>query len=686
MVLAVAGDLTEKQLRAWAQESFGGDWGRPAFAGPVPRAVEPAAQARRVFLREDEVKEAYLHVSFPAVAVDHPDTPALDVLAMIAGQGEASRLNLDIKRKRQLVNDIYAYAYTPKDPGLVSLSLTLPAEKLSEALRESMRVLLGMRHVPVEEDELATVKGLMESEAIYQRETVQGLSRKLGFYEAGAGGIEAEARYYERVAQVTTEQLMQVAQKYLRPEHAIVTALLPKGTAFTEAHANEALDAAMRGTPHAAPKRKLAPAAPAAMRITSGLSRAGDGELIVEKLSSGATVVVRPEHAVPLFAMRATFLGGLRYETPANNGISTLVARLMTRGTATHDAEQISHLVDELAGSLSAQTGRNSVSLRGEFLSKHFQRAFHLFAECMNHPLFPAGELERERDLLLQDILTREDKPAGVAFELFHKTLYPTHPYRMPTSGEAESVRSLTSAVLADYHAKHLDPSQMTLSVVGDVKLDEVMAFAEQHFGKTRGKAAAPPAIPEEPPLPGPASAQKVLQRAQSHLVLGFRGARVTDPWRRGLEVLSSILSGQGGRLFIELRDKRSMAYSVSSYAVEGIDPGYFAVYIGTSPEKVDAALEGIRAELRKVCDAPVGADELARAKEHLIGTHEIGLQRNGARAAVLALDHCYGLGSRGFFDYAKEIAQVTAEHVQAAARQVVDFERSALSQVGPAT
>jgi zinc protease len=178
--------------------------------------------------------------------------------------------------------------------------------------------------------------------------------------------------------------------------------------------------------------------------------------------------------------------------------------------------------------------------------------------------------------------------------------------------------------------------------------------------------------------------AKKVLQRAQAHVVLGFQGARVNDPWRRSLEVLSSILSGQGGRLFTELRDKRSMAYSVGSYSVEGLDPGYFAVYIGTSPEKVDAALEGIRVELAKVRDAPVTQVELDRARQNLVGTHEIGLQRNGARAGLLALDTLYDLKLENFSHYAERISRVTAEDVQRVARRLIDFERSVQVTVGP--
>ncbi|MHB8873029.1 MAG: M16 family metallopeptidase, partial [Myxococcaceae bacterium] len=671
------------ELRAWVLDTFGGEWG--GRRGEVTaRASEPLVSAPRFHLREDPVKEAYLSLGFPIPAVDHDDAPALDLLAMIAGQGEASRLVLEVKRKKSLVNEIHAYAYTPRDPGIFVASLTAQPQHLEAALEETARVLSALRTTLVPADELATVKALVECEAVYQRETVQGLARKLGYYESAVGGIEREARYYERIAQVSAGELREVARRYVDFSRAVVTGLLPAGSPLDEAKARAALSKVSAETP-AAPAPRAPAAAPSPMRITAPLAaRRGDSRIHVEKLPGGAQVVVREESAVPLFAIRAVFPGGLRYETDEDNGLTTLLCRMLTRGTPDRDAESISRLIDELAGSLSGSGGRNSVSLRGEFLSRHFERAFALFSDCLSNPSFPEAELERERSLMLQDIATREDKPSGLCFELFARTLYQRHPYRLSMLGETAPVEKLKAEQLRAYHDQHMDPSQLTLCVVGDVSTDRVLALAHEAFGRARGKAAPPPEVPAEQAVEAPREARRTLARAQTHLVLGFHAAKVNDPWRRSLEVLSTVLSGQGGRLFIELRDKRSMAYSVSAFAMEGVDPGYFAVYMGTSPEKVDAALLGIRAELARLRDEPLPEDELERAKQNLIGTHEIGLQRNGARAAVMALDHCYGLGADRFLSYADEVAKVTAADVREVARRIIDPARAVLAVVGP--
>lgn len=679
IVLSAVGDVTEAQVREWANELLGGDWSRPAQPRRE-RPLEPTFDGVRVGLLTDDVKESWLHLAFQTPGVDHADAPALDVLAMLVGQGDSSRLSLEVKRKRSLVKDVNAWSWTPKEPGLFAASLVVSTPQVEAAFEATAQVLATMTATEVAQDELDTVKSLIEADAVYQRETVQGVARKLGSYESTMGGIEREAQYYEAISQVTTAKVREVAQRYLTFDRATVTGLLPKGTAFDEAIAKAVLARVAKERPAPLPARNLAASKP--LR-TVGSSRKEKPGVTVEKLPSGATLIVREERSVPLFSMRAAFQGGVRYETEATNGITSLLARTLTRGTASYEAEQISHLVDSLAGSLNAMGGRSSMSVRGEFLSKHFERGFDLFAEVLNRPSFPEAEVARERHLQLQDIAAREDRPSSVAFELFSKTLFTKHPYRLSLSGEKASVEALTPAMLKNFHATWFDPSRLTLAVVGDADTQAVLEAATKAFGQSRGTPLAP-SVPVEPLVEAPRQVKRTLAKAQSQLVLGFPGARVTDDWRRPLEVLSTLLSGQSGRLFIELRDKRSMAYSVSSTTLEGVDPGYFAVYMATSPEKVDAALAGMREELQKLKDVRVGDDELLRARRYLVGTQQIGLQRNGARAATMALDACYGLGPEKYLRYADEMESVTADDVLEVAHRVLDFGKETLVTVGP--
>jgi zinc protease len=682
MTLIAVGDVPLDSVRHWAEELLGGDWKRPR-APARQRAQEPARSGRRIHLVPDEAKEAWLNVSFAIPEANHEDVPALDVLAMLAGQGETSRLFRQVKRDARLVNEISSYAYTPVDPGLFGVGMTLPGEKVRPALTESLRALAQLATAPPTEEELGTIKALVESEAVYAREAVQGLARKLGHYETTLGGYEAEEKYHARVAALTPDAVWQVARRYLDFDTAVVTGLLPAGAQLTEGEVNAALDEARRAPGVTTPARRAQTVPAGAMPKLKG-SGPEAGKVSIETLPNGARLILREERATPLVAMRAAFVSGLRFETEENNGITTLLSRMLTRGTASLGAEEIQHVMDACAGSIAGAGGRNSVSLRAEALSRHFDRAFTLLADCLLDPAFPEDELERERSLVLQEIAAREDRPSSLAFDAFSRSLFQVHPYRMPQIGERVTVERLDAGQLRAHHRRFHDPSRMVLAIIGDVNRSEALDRARTLFGGAGEESSPLPEIAHESPPGERRRVHRTLARAQAHVVMGFQGLTLFDPDRHALEVLSTVLSGMGGRLFTELRDKRSMAYTVTSMAVEGIDPGYFAVYIGTSPDKREAAEAGMEAELQKVLDQPVTAAELDRAKAHLVGTHEIGLQRNAARAALLALDGVYGLGLDNFDHYDDHIQSVTAEDVLRVARRIIRLDRAVVAVVGP--
>ena len=545
MTLIAVGDVPLESVRAWAEELLGGNWERPRAPGRR-RPVEPPRPGRRVHLVPDEAKEAWLNVSFAIPAANHEDVPALDVLAMLAGQGETSRLFRQVKRAGRLVNEISAYAYTPVDPGLFGVGMTLPVEKVRPALTESLRTLAQLVAAPPSEEELATIKALVESEAVYGRETVQGLARKLGHYETSLGGFEAEERYHARVAALTPDAVREVARRYLDFDTAVVTGLLPAGAQLTEGEVHAALDEARREPGVTTPARRAETVPAAAKPKLKGIGPEA-GRIVVETLGNGATLLVREERTTPLVAMRAAFVGGLRFETEETNGLTTLLSRMLTRGTTTLGAEEIQHLMDACAGSIAGAGGRNSVSLRAEALSRHFDRAFTLFADCLLEPAFPEEELERERHLLLQEIAAREDRPTSLAFDAFSRALFQHHPYRMPQIGERATVERFTAEQLRAHHRRFHDPSRMVLAVIGDVDGAEVIERARTLFGAAGEGPQPVPTVAREAPPTERRRVHRELARAQAHVVLGFQGLTLFDPDRYALEVLSSVLSGMGG-------------------------------------------------------------------------------------------------------------------------------------------
>jgi zinc protease len=226
-------------------------------------------------------------------------------------------------------------------------------------------------------------------------------------------------------------------------------------------------------------------------------------------------------------------------------------------------------------------------------------------------------------------------------------------------------------AVLA-HHERLVKRSNLVIAVSGDVDPDAVARGLTDRLAALDGGAFARPAPPLEEPPREIRRAELIKDRAQAHLVIGFRGVSVDDEDRFALEVISQLLAGQSGRLFLELRDKQGLAYSVTASSVEGVAPGYFAVYIATAPEKLSAAREGLLGELRRLIDSEPRAAELEAARRHLIGNFAIDHQRNAVHAAQTSLNALYGLGADASRAYPDRIGAVSGKDVLRVAQRIV--------------
>jgi len=319
-------------------------------------------------------------------------------------------------------------------------------------------------------------------------------------------------------------------------------------------------------------------------------------------------------------------------------------------------------------------------------LSRYFRRAVDLLADVTLAPTFDARELEKQRRDALAAIARREDDLAGFAVDAFAATLYERHPYRLTTLGTPASVKRLARADLRRAWARLCVPGNMVLSVVGDVGTREAVAALRRAFGGMKPRAFERPRLPRETGPRAPKRREIHRDKAQAHLLFGFLGTTIENRDKYALEVMNTILAGQGGRLFVELRDRQSLAYSVTSFSLEGIDPGYVAVYMGTSPEKVRRAIAGVRRELERIRRETIPEEELERAKRHVVGSYEIDLQRATSRAANLGFNVLYGLGLEESRAYPEKILAVTSEDVRRVARKYLRMDRPVSVLVRPPT
>ena len=693
MTVVIVGDVEAKTAAAKVQELFGAmpRSPDPRAGGSARDAKEPAQTGLRITIHPAPIAESYLYLGFHTPAFASEDMAALDVLSVIAGMGESSRLVQRVRSEKQLVNKVWCYNYTPLDPGLFMVGAELVTVKAPEALSEVLRQVYLFKHQPVEPGELDKAKLQIESDADYSRETVQGQARKLGYFALLTGDPNYEAEYLKQVQAVTAEDLVRVANKYLMSNNLTLAALVPDkdakdfnpAKAEASVHRVDAEETAGQSASWA--EKETAPLPPAPVAAPAAEAKdLGVKEPVRFTLKNGIRLIVKERHDVPLVTIRAAFKGGVRFETKEDNGINNFIAQAVTEGTETRTAKQVHSQIEGMAASLDGFSGRNSLGVTLESLSKFFDPALELMADVIRHPSFPREEMDKARLIILSNIRTQKDLPQRVAMNNFRAALYPDHPYGLNLLGTEEVVQKLSPRQLKDYYFNLARPGNLVISVVGDVEAKAVKKRIEALFGDWTGEAEKPPEVPRAAPPTGIRTVNACMERNQANLVLGFPGTTLDNPDRYRLQVLNGILSSMGGRLFLILRDQQSLAYSVYAANEDGLDPGFIWVYIGTAPEKEETALNGILAQLQRIRTEPVTAEELERAKKSLIGGFEIDLQRNGNQASHLCFDELYGLGYRDSERFPERISAVTAEQVLKAAQTYFKLDAYVLSVVKP--
>lgn len=386
-------------------------------------------------------------------------------------------------------------------------------------------------------------------------------------------------------------------------------------------------------------------------------------------LPNGMAVIVRENPVAPVVTASLQVRAGSRFETPETAGITNFLVRTMIRGTARRSSTQVAETAEDLGGSLDASGEVESAEIRGEALARHWEELLGLIAEVVLEPSLLGEEIERERRLILSQIRTRAETPFSLSLDTLLKELYGSHPYAWHSLGLKSAVERLGRTELAAHYRAVFQVDRAVLAVSGQVSRERVVRTAERLFTKLPHSGArrvgAPPAAPS--------GGRRVLERPaqQAQILVGYLGPGLNDPAYPAVRVLGAVLgAGMAGRLFVELREKRGLAYSLGALTPFRTGPSFFVAYLGTAPENSAAAEAGLLAELEKVRQAPVSDEELARAKAYLLGSFALDRRTNARQAWHLAFFEVIGAGWDFSERYTRALEAVTTADVEAAAQR----------------
>lgn len=676
IVLVVAGDVDPERTLGLIERYYGGMPAGEPVHEPAPQ--EPERTGLRFREMAGDIVQSRIAWGWRTPGPLAAETPALDLLATVVGQGRASRLYRQV-REAGFVSSITAGNYTPMDVGVFAVSAEAEPRDVPAAVDATWAAIDELRRHGVDDAELERAKSLLEARFLRRLETMEGQANLLAEWQA-LGDWRLAGTYLDRVLAVTGDELRRAACRWLAPERANVLVYRPTTAPALGWRADDlaARLAAARPSGEAAaapPVPPPAPAAPAAVR--SPLTREGveDG-VHFYRLANGCRIVIKPRRASPLVSLGLFLRGGVAREPATRAGITGLVARVSLKGTERRTAAQLAAETEALGGAIVPAASADLLSWSLTVPSHHFARGLDLLLDAALHPAFPEEALERERKMALADLEQARDDMYRYPFRLFLEAAYEGHPYGYSLATTEAALRVLSADELREWHTRQVLDGGPWLIVVGDVdQPDEAAAAIAAELAALPPAPSAPP--PQRPAWPAaPRARVESRSKAQTAMVLAFPGPDRNDPALHAAEVLSNVLSGLGGRFFEELRGRRSLAYTVSASPFARTLAGAFVGYIATAPEREAEAREGLLEGFAHLREEPVTAEELARAQRYTIGAWQIRGQTNAAQLGDLADALLLGRGLAELREFEAAIGAVTAESILDLAHRCFDPQR----------
>ena len=671
-ILSIVGAIDLDDAERTVEKLYGPLADVAVLPNPGPR--EPSHTEFRYRELEGDITQTQLSFGWRTPGTLHPDTPLLELAGTMLGSGRGSRLYRAV-RERKLATSVSAYDYTPTELGVFVIHAEGPPEHTLGAARNVWAQLADVRANGFTSEELNRARQLFEARFIRRLETMEGQANFLAEWEA-LGDWQMGERELARLMTATADEVSDAVRRHLTEEAAGVIVYRPRDAQAiaTDAPAMRALLNDAGATP-LAPVPAPSPIAPAA--VGRARLELEEGRVRVYRTTSNVPILVMRRPGAPLLQLGVHVAGGATEEPASRAGLTSLLTRTSVKGTRTRSAAQIAEDGELLGGSVSGGTGAESFSWAISVPVRHADAALELLADVVQHPTFEPAALETERALAIADLEMLRDDMYRYPLRLLKASAFPRHPYGVPASGTEESLVSIDASEVREWHRARVLEGSSVIAIVGDVEPDEIAGIAAARFGELQWREVAPLSNPEWPAAP--AITVESRDKAQSALALAFPSPARGDDARIAAELLAGVASGLGGRFFDQLRDRQSLAYTVSAFTAEWRNAGMFISYIATGPEKEEVARAGLLAEFAKLREAPVTSAELAQAKEYAIGTHAIRSQSGGALLGELIDAWMFGRGLSEIDEHDERIRRVTASDMQEVANRY--FAENALVQ-----
>lgn len=408
-------------------------------------------------------------------------------------------------------------------------------------------------------------------------------------------------------------------------------------------------------------------------------------------LPSGLRVVSQAMPAARSASVVLLVPVGSRHEDDAHAGLSHLLEHLVFKGTRGHpEAGSLSQRIEGIGGSVNASTDRELTAFSAKVPAEHAGIALEAVRELALRPLLRRADLTAEKPVIVDEIRMYVDSPSDHVFTMFDDLLYPNHPLGREIAGTIGAVRRATHLAVVEHWRRSYRSDGLVLAVAGAIDHDAISDAAAEWAPdgpEDHADAVVPRARKLTSPRPARAGALRVGHRrlSQANLCIGMPGVARDDPDRWALDLLGAVLGdGMGSRLFLDLRERRSLVYDVSTFSASYADVGTFGVHAGFDPDALERVVGAILDQLDRVCSEPVLQEELNRARAYTIGRLELRMEDSGAVAGWLGMGQALLPDILTVDEVVSRLNAVTVDDLLRVARRYVDPRLARMAILGP--
>ncbi len=355
----------------------------------------------------------------------------------------------------------------------------------------------------------------------------------------------------------------------------------------------------------------------------------------IHTLPNGLRIIHAPNQSAVAYCGFAVD-AGTRDEADNEQGMAHFVEHLLFKGTKKRHAWHILNRMEHVGGDLNAYTNKEETIVYSAFLAEHFPRAVELLSDIVFHSTFPQHEIDKEVEVIIDEIQSYEDSPSELIFDDFEELLFPNHPLGRNILGKPDLLHQFKSEDALRFTSRYYRPENMIFFVQGNVDFKQVVRLVEKSTTDLTSNIGT--YTRKHPDIYIPQNLTLHRDTHQAHVMIGSRGYDAHNEKRTALYLLNNILGGPGmnSRLNVSLRERSGLVYNVEANLTSYTDTGVFCIYFGTEHDDVDRCMRLVKKELKKLCDKPLSIAQLAAAKKQIIG--QIGVARDNAESTALGI------------------------------------------------